>query len=84
MGLGQRPPDISVQAGQGDLPGLVLAAWWRLIDFKIGVVPVPVFLLLLVVIAASVASGKTPADIPFNIALLSVGGFTCADGRNTR
>ena len=79
MGLGQRPPDISVQAGQGDLPGLVLAAWWRLIDFKIGVVPVPVFLLLLVVIAASVASGKTPADIPFNIALLSVGGFTCAE-----
>ncbi len=62
-----------------DNPRGALAAWWRIVDFKIGVVPAPVFLLLLAVIAAFVASGKTPSDILINIAVLSVGGFACGE-----
>ncbi len=54
-------------------------AWWRFVDFKIGIVPAPVFLLVLGLAAAFVAKGKVPADILMNIALLSVGGFACAE-----
>jgi malate:Na+ symporter len=54
-------------------------AWWRLVDSRIGVVPIPIFVVLLAVIAGFLASGKTPSDILFNIAVLSVGGFACAE-----
>ncbi len=48
-------------------------------DFKIGIVPVPVFVLLIAVLAAMVSTGKVPSDILVNIAVLSVGGFACAE-----
>jgi malate:Na+ symporter len=53
--------------------------WWRLVDYKIGIVPAPVLLLLLVVIWGFAATGKLPSDILMAVALLSVGGFTCAE-----
>lgn len=57
----------------------LLRVWWRFVDFKIGVVPAPVFLLILGVTAGFVAEGKAPSDIPMAMALLSVGGFACAE-----
>lgn len=69
------------QAASGDR---ALRAWWRFVDFKIGVVPAPIFLALLAVIAAFVSTGKAPSDILVNIAILSVGGFACAEiGKRT-
>ena len=56
-----------------------LAAWWRIVDARVGVVPVPVFVLLVLVIAGFVAVGKAPSDLPFSIAVLAVGGFACAE-----
>ena len=56
-----------------------LRAWWRLVDFRIGIVPLPVFVLLVAVTAAFVAIGKVPSDILMNIAMLSLGGFACAE-----
>jgi malate:Na+ symporter len=56
-----------------------LRAWWKVVDFRIGVVPAPVFVILLAVITGFVATGKVPADILVNIAILSVGGFACAE-----
>jgi malate:Na+ symporter len=57
----------------------LLAGWWRLMDFKIGVVPAPVFLLIIGLAAFFVGRGKAPSDILMNIALLSTGGFACAE-----
>ena len=62
-----------------ETPRAWLAAWWRAMDFKIGIVPAPIFLLLIAVLAAMVTTGKVPSDILVNIALLSVGGFACAE-----
>jgi CCS family citrate carrier protein len=53
--------------------------WWRLMDFKIGIVPLPVFVGLIGVIAAFLATGKVPSDILMSTAILSVGGFACAE-----
>ncbi|MDE2134641.1 MAG: 2-hydroxycarboxylate transporter family protein [Alphaproteobacteria bacterium] len=62
------------------LPGpLILVWWWKIVDFKIGIVPIPVFAGLLGLIAAFVRTGSVPADILMNMALLAVGGFACAE-----
>lgn len=49
--------------------------WWRIVDLKIGVVPVPIYILLFLLIAAFVATGKVPSDLTMSIAILSFGGF---------
>jgi CCS family citrate carrier protein len=54
-------------------------AFWRVMDLKVGVTPLPIFVLLVCLIAAFLATGKTPSDLPMNIAVLSVGGFACAE-----
>ena len=53
--------------------------WWRIVDTRIGIVPVPVFVLLIPLIAGFVATGKVPSDILMAIVLLTMGGFACAE-----
>jgi len=56
-----------------------LALWWRIMDFRIGIVPAPVFVAVLGVAALFVSQGKVPSDILMNMAVLAVGGFACAE-----
>ena len=53
--------------------------WWRIIDIKIGVIPLPVYVLMLALLATFVMIGKLKGDISTAIALLAFGGFTCAE-----
>jgi malate:Na+ symporter len=53
--------------------------WWSIVDYKIGIVPLPVFFILIAVIAGFSLTGKVPSDILMAIVLLSMGGFTCAE-----
>jgi malate:Na+ symporter len=53
--------------------------WWRIMDRNIGVVPLPVFAVLVALTAGFIAVGKVPSDILMNIALLTMGGFACAE-----
>ncbi|MGH8781735.1 2-hydroxycarboxylate transporter family protein [Paraburkholderia sp.] len=53
--------------------------WWRVFDVRIGVLPLPVYLILIAVLAVLAAEGKLAADLPTGIALVAVGGFTCAE-----
>src|SRR5450755_4004047 len=55
------------------------AGWWKVVDFRIGIIPLPVYLILLGVIAGFYLTGKVPSDILMGIVLLSMGGFTCAE-----
>ncbi len=50
--------------------------WWRIMEFRIGIVPLPVYLLLLALFAGFIATGSIPSEISVAIALLAVGGFT--------
>src|SRR6266852_362217 len=53
--------------------------WWRIVDAKIGIVPLPVFIILIFVIAGFTLTGTVPSDILMAIVLLSMGGFACAE-----
>jgi len=53
--------------------------WWRVVDFRIGVVPLPVYVILLAIIAGFTLTGKVPSDILMATVLLAMGGFTCAE-----
>lgn len=54
-------------------------AWWRLLEIKVGIVPLPVYLILAGLIAAFLALGKLPNEICMMIAVLTVCGFGCAE-----
>jgi malate:Na+ symporter len=66
-------------AGLSGTEGWWPKGWWSIVDFKIGIVPLPVFLVLLAVIAGFEATGTVPSDILMAIVLLSMGGFACAE-----
>src|SRR3984893_4036572 len=53
--------------------------WWSIVAFKIGIIPLPVFVILIGVIAGFAATGTVPSDILMAIVLLSMGGFACAE-----
>ena len=69
------PADLDV-AGRADAwPQL----WWRIMDLRVGVIPLPIYFVLLALLVGFVATGKVPSDLLMSIVLLSVGGFTCAE-----
>jgi CCS family citrate carrier protein len=53
--------------------------FWKLMEIRVGIVPLPVYILLLLLIAGFVTTGKVPSDISVSIAILTVGGFSCAE-----
>jgi malate:Na+ symporter len=65
-------------------PPRAVAAWWRVMDLRLGIVPAPVAAVGLAVVAAFVWLGAPPSDILMNIVVLSIGGFACAEiGKRT-
>ncbi len=59
-------------------------AWWRLMEFRIGIIPLPIFIILIALIAGFVLAGKLPKDISTVMALIVVGGSICAEiGKRT-
>ena len=53
--------------------------WWRLMDIRIGIVPLPIYAVLLVLLAVLTVEGEIRPDAPTMIAVLVLGGFTCAE-----
>ena len=55
--------------------------WWKILDFKIGIVPLPIFFLLIALLYAFIVlgKGKIASDILISIAILAVGGFACGE-----
>ncbi|MGA7324298.1 MAG: 2-hydroxycarboxylate transporter family protein [Rhodomicrobium sp.] len=70
-----RPLEVRGEAAAG----FRIMHWWRLMETRIGIVPVPVFVLLLVLITAFTLTHKMPDEISVALALMVVGGFTCAE-----
>ncbi len=54
-------------------------AWWEIMDIRIGIIPLPVYFVLVATIAAFVLTGKLPSEISVAIAVLALCGFTCAE-----
>jgi malate:Na+ symporter len=54
--------------------------WWKLVDFRIGVVPLAIYVLLAALVTFFIArDGKLASDLPTMIAVLALGGFGCAE-----
>ena len=71
-------PALTVETGP-DTTRFWPRGWWRLMETRIGVVPVPVFVLLLVLAAAFSRLGHVPGEISMALALMALGGFACAE-----
>ena len=54
-------------------------AWQRLLELRIGIVPVPVFCVLAALIGYFVATQKVATDLPTMIAVVAILGFACAE-----
>jgi len=51
----------------------------RLMEIRVGIIPLPVYVLLLGLIATFSVMGKISGEVTVMIAVLVVGGFTCAE-----
>ena len=84
-GATSTPSDLQQSPKQGESPSPVAdqrfwpERWWRLIDFRIGIIPIPIYLVLVALITTLVYTGEVKSDGPTMIAVLVLGGFTCAE-----
>jgi malate:Na+ symporter len=53
--------------------------WWRLMEIRIGIIPLPVFIVMGALIAAFVVTGKISSEISMAIVVFSFFGFLCAE-----
>lgn len=54
--------------------------WWHIMDtWKIGIIPLPLFVLAGVLIAIDCLGGKLPSDIVVMVATLAFFGFACGE-----
>src|SRR5215472_12813849 len=54
--------------------------WWKLVELRIGIVPLPVYVLIAGLVAFFILrDGTVAADLPTMIAVLALGGFGCAE-----
>jgi CCS family citrate carrier protein len=51
----------------------------RLMDIRVGIIPLPIYLVLLALIAAFSIKGKISGEVTVMIAVIVFGGFTCAE-----
>jgi malate:Na+ symporter len=58
--------------------------WWRIMDARIGIVPVPIYVVLFALLAGLTYTGDIKGEVSTMIAVLVIGGFTCAEiGKRT-
>jgi malate:Na+ symporter len=53
--------------------------WWRLMELRIGIIPLPIFILLAALVTGFVVTGNLPNEINMWIAVLALFGFICAE-----
>src|SRR5439155_5314342 len=53
--------------------------WWKLMELRIGIIPLPVFVLMGGLIAGFVATGRMSSEISMAIVVFAFFGFTCAE-----
>src|SRR5499427_8735779 len=53
--------------------------WWKIMALRIGIVPIPIYVILVAVLAVFTYTGDIKGDVSTMIAVLVIGGFTCAE-----
>ena len=58
--------------------------WWKIVDLRIGIIPIPIYAILIALLVGFVFTGDIKGEISVMIAVLVIGGFTCAEiGKRT-
>src|SRR5450631_4765307 len=60
-------------------PGFWPNGWWKLMEFRIGIIPLPIYVIAGGLIAGLVATGKLPNEISVAIVMFAFFGFTLAE-----
>jgi malate:Na+ symporter len=63
----------------GPKAGAGIARWWRLMEMRVGIIPVPIFVLLAFLVTAFSFTHHVSGEISMALALMALGGFTCAE-----
>jgi malate:Na+ symporter len=53
--------------------------WWKIMDTRIGIVPLPIYIILFALLAGFTYTGDIKGEVSIMIAVLVMGGFTCAE-----
>src|SRR5262244_400459 len=53
--------------------------WWKIVDMRIGIIPIPIYVILIALLVGFVFTGDIKGEISVMIAVLVIGGFTCAE-----
>jgi len=53
--------------------------WWKLMETRIGIVPLPVFVVLAAIVAYFTYAGKLPTEASMMMAVLALFGFACGE-----
>ena len=69
------PPAVGKPAAEKFWPH----GWWKLMEFRIGIIPLPTFALAAVLVGGLVATGKLPNEISLAIVMFALFGFSLAE-----
>lgn len=78
-------PKAAAAAVPAPATGFWPHGWWKIMEMRIGILPIPVAIVLVALLTAFIAmgkfpaSGKTPQDVCTMLAVLALGGFICAE-----
>ncbi|KXU94145.1 malate permease [Caballeronia megalochromosomata] len=71
--------ELSVDAEKRERTPFWPNGWWAIVELRVGIIPLPIYVLLIGLIIGFVLTGKVPGEISMAIAVLVVCGFTCAE-----
>src|SRR5262245_14099742 len=76
----QMDKNATVDVARPSAPGRFWPeGWWKLMEYRIGIIPLPVFVLIGLLIVGFVYTGKISSEISVAIVVFSFFGFTCAE-----
>src|SRR5262245_57446800 len=53
--------------------------WWKIVNTRIGIIPIPIYVILVALLIGFTYTGDIKGEISIMIAVLVIGGFTCAE-----
>jgi malate:Na+ symporter len=75
-----KTPDATLATpGDSTQQGFWPHGWWKLMEFRIGIIPLPIYVLAGALIAGLVYTGKLPNEISLAIVMFAFFGFTLAE-----
>jgi malate:Na+ symporter len=53
--------------------------WWKIVNTRIGIIPIPIYVIFVALLVGFTYTGDIKGEVSIMIAVLVIGGFTCAE-----